>query len=47
VVLEERMRVLAELGTKCEEVCSPLYLPTVARITESLEELADELAEAH
>jgi hypothetical protein len=45
-VLEERMRVLAELGTKCQEACSPLYLPIVARITGSLEELADQLAEA-
>jgi len=46
VVLEERMRVLAELATKCEALCSPLYLPTVSRITGSLEELADQLAEA-
>jgi Ferritin-like len=45
-VLEERMRVLAELGTKCQEACSPLYFPTVSRITSSLEELADQLAEA-
>jgi hypothetical protein len=45
-VLEERMRVLAELGTKCQEACSPLYLPIVMRITGSLEELADQLAEA-
>jgi hypothetical protein len=46
IVMEERMRVLAELGTKCQEACSPLYLPTVSRITGSLEELADQLAEA-
>jgi hypothetical protein len=45
-VMEERMRVLAELGTKCQEACSPLYMPIVARITGSLEELADQLAEA-
>jgi hypothetical protein len=45
-VLEERMRVLAELGTKCQEACSPLYLPIVSRITGSLEELADQLAAA-
>ncbi len=44
-VLEERMRVLAELGTRCAEVCSPLFMPVVARITSSLEELADELSE--
>ena len=40
------MRVLAELGTKCEEVCSPMFLPAVQRVTGSLEELADQLAEA-
>ena len=45
-VLEERMRVLAELGTKCQEACSPLYIPIVSRITGSLEELADQLGEA-
>jgi len=44
-VMEERMRVLAELATRCREVCMPLYLPTVARIAESLAGLADQLAE--
>ena len=44
-VMEERMRVLAELSTRCQEVCSPLYLPTVARISEELVQLADQLAE--
>lgn len=46
-VLEERKRVLAELGTKCQEACAPLYMPIVAWITGSLEELADQLADAH
>ena len=45
-VMEERMRVLAELGTRCREVCSPLYMPVVAKITEALVDLADQLAEA-
>ncbi len=44
-VMEERMRVLAELATRCQELCSPLYLPTVSRIAEELVELADQLAE--
>ena len=45
-VMEERMRVLAELGTRCKEVCSPLHLPTLTKITDSLVDLADQLAEA-
>jgi hypothetical protein len=45
-VMEERMRLLAELGTRCREACSPLYMPTVAKITEALVDLADQLAEA-
>ena len=45
-VMEERMRTLAELATRCRDVCSPLYLPTVARIADALVELADELAAA-
>jgi hypothetical protein len=44
LVMEERMRVLAELATACREVCSPLHLPAVTRIASSLEELAEELA---
>jgi ferritin-like protein len=46
VVMEERMRVLAELGTRCKEVCSPMHLPTLEKITGSLLDLADQLAEA-
>ncbi len=46
VVMEERMRVLAELGTRCREVCSPLHMPTLTKITEALVDLADQLAEA-
>jgi hypothetical protein len=44
-VMEERMRVLADLATRCREVCSPLYLPIVARIADELVRLADQLAE--
>ena len=46
VVMEERMRVVAELGTRCKEVCSPLYMPVVEKITGALVDLADQLAEA-
>ena len=45
-VLEERMRVIAELATRCQEVCVPLYLPIVARVSDALVVLADELSEA-
>ncbi|HUQ43780.1 MAG TPA: ferritin-like domain-containing protein [Candidatus Limnocylindria bacterium] len=44
-VIEERMRLLAELATRCREVCSPLHLPTVSRIAAALADLADRLAE--
>jgi hypothetical protein len=45
-ILEERMRVLAELGARCKEVCSPLHLPTLTKVTDALIDLADQLAEA-
>jgi hypothetical protein len=45
-VMEERMRTLAELATRCRDVCSPLYMPTVSKIADALVNLADELAEA-
>jgi hypothetical protein len=44
-VMEERMRVLAELATRCRDVCAPLYLPIVARVADDLVRLADQLAE--
>jgi hypothetical protein len=45
-VMEERIRVLAELATHCRDSCAPLYMPTLTKITESLADLADQLAEA-
>jgi len=45
-VMEERMRVLAELATACREVCSPLHMPALTKITGNLVDLADFLAEA-
>jgi hypothetical protein len=44
-VMEERMRVLAELALRCREVCAPLYLPIVSKVSDSLLGLADQLAE--
>ena len=46
LVMEERMRVLAELGRRCKLVCSPMHMPTLEKITGSLVDLADQLAEA-
>ena len=43
-VMEERMRVLAELATRCRDVCSPLYLPAVSKVAEALIDLANQLA---
>jgi hypothetical protein len=45
-VMEERMRVLSELATRCSNACSPIYMPILNRITGSLNDLADQLAEA-
>jgi hypothetical protein len=45
-VMEERMRVVAELATRCRDSCAPLYLPTLTKITSALTDLADQLAEA-
>jgi hypothetical protein len=45
-VMEERMRLLAELATHCRDSCAPLYLPALTKITDALTDLADQLAEA-
>jgi len=45
-VMEERMRVLSELATRCSNACVPIYLPTLTKITGALDDLADQLAEA-
>ena len=45
-VMEERMRVLSELATRCSNACSPLYMPILIKITGALGDLADQLAEA-
>ena len=46
LVMEERMRTIAELATHCRDSCAPLYLPALAKITGSIIDLADVLAEA-
>ena len=45
VVMEERMRGLADLALRCREVCAPLYLPIVSKVSDALVGLADQLAE--
>ena len=45
-VMEERIRVLAELATNCRDSCAPLYLPALTKITDALTDLAEQLAEA-
>ena len=46
IVMEERLRNIAELGMRCREVCSPLHMPALTRITDALRDLADQLANA-
>jgi hypothetical protein len=46
VVLEERLRDLAELGVRCRDVCSPLHMPVLNQVTAALTAQADELAAA-
>jgi hypothetical protein len=46
IVMEERLRNIAELAMRCREVCSPLHMPALTRITDTLRDLADTLAEA-
>jgi hypothetical protein len=43
-VMEERMRTLAELATRCRDLCPLGYLPSISKIADALVELADELA---
>src|SRR2546428_172732 len=44
-VLEERMRLLSELGTRCQNMCSPQYMPTLVKVTATLERLVGSLVE--
>lgn len=44
LVMEERLRDLAELATRCRDACAPLFMPTMTKVADSLRSLADELA---
>jgi hypothetical protein len=46
IVMEERLRNVAELAMRCRESCSPLFMPALIKITDALAGLADQLAEA-
>jgi hypothetical protein len=46
IVMEERLRDLAELGVRCRDVCSPLFMPVLNQVTAALTAQADELAAA-
>jgi hypothetical protein len=46
LVIEERLRDVADLALRCREVCSPLHMPVLTRITDALRENADLLTSA-
>lgn len=46
IVMEERMRDVAELATRCRESCAPLFMPALTKITTALDGLADQLGAA-
>ena len=46
IVMEERMRDVAELATRCRESCAPLFMPALTKITTALDALADQLGAA-
>jgi len=45
-VIEERLRTVAELAVKCRESCSPIYMPPLIKVTDTLRAQADRLAAA-
>ena len=46
IVMEERLRDVAHLATRCQEVCSPLHMPIVVKVVDALRGYADALASA-
>ncbi|HEX2194191.1 MAG TPA: ferritin-like protein [Candidatus Limnocylindria bacterium] len=46
-IMEERLREIAELATRCRDQCVPKYMPIVGRVTQALEAQANRLAAAH
>jgi hypothetical protein len=45
-IMEERMREIAELATRCRDECIPTFLPPLSRITDALRHEAEALAAA-
>jgi len=45
-LMEERLREIAELATRCRDACIPQFLPPLARVTDALRAQADRLAAA-
>jgi hypothetical protein len=46
VLMEERLREIADLATRCRDACPAGYLPPVSRVTDALRAQADRLAAA-
>jgi hypothetical protein len=46
VLMEERLREIADLATRCRDACPPGFLPPVSRVTDALRAQADRLAAA-
>jgi hypothetical protein len=44
--MEERLREIAELATRCRDQCIPTFLPALSRVTDALRRQADRLAAA-
>jgi hypothetical protein len=45
-IMEERLREIADLATRCRDACPPRWLPPLAKVTDSLRAHADRLAAA-
>jgi Ferritin-like len=45
-IMEERLREIADLATRCRDACPPRFLPPLARVTDALRAQADRLAAA-
>ena len=46
-IMEERLREVAELATRCRDACIPSFLVPLSRVTDALRRHADKLASAH
>jgi hypothetical protein len=45
-IIEERMREIADLATRCRDECIPTFLPPLSQITNALRAQAEVLAAA-